>query len=134
MKKKEKEEIIPKNYCFFIKNIPKFIHKLTSYSKLIYEEIKKRGNINNTSNRTSRSSMGEKENRKTKVKSVIDEYTVLMHEALEKRRIFYPPNNEDDLCLNDINCEDDKNNDGKPIDIPSEFKEIAKHTIKKIIL
>ena len=136
MKKKEKEEIIPKNYCFFLKTIPQFIEKLVSYRKLIYEELIKIENRNN-----SRSIISQKDNKKTKVKSIIDEYINFIDKALEKSRIFYPSRktiNDDDLSfrntINEKDSADDKNNDQKPKNIPSEFKEIAKHSIKNYII
>ena len=138
VKKKDKEDMAPKNYCFFCSNIGYFINKFTDYYKLIYEELKNislaTGEINKTNSELS-------VNPETNAKSVIDDYKLYILDALDNCRIFDPPikkNYEDDsifrTTINDRESIVNKKEEEIPKDIPTECKEKASHSILNFIL
>ena len=88
VKKKDKEDMAPKNYCFFCSNIGYFINKFTDYYKLIYEELK---NISLETGEIKKTNSELSVHPETKAKSVIDDYKLYILDALDNCRIFDPP-------------------------------------------
>ena len=139
-KKKDKEDILPKNYCFFCYNIANFISRYTDYYKSIYEDIasqfleeKKQNKI--TPSQESKTKE-EKEKKETKAKLVLDNYMEYLSIALDESKLFEPSplkkiSTEDDYqreSIININEEENVKN------ISSDYKEKVKHSIYNYIL
>ena len=139
-KKKDKEDIPPKNYIFFCNSINHFIYKFTEYYDLIYEELKqiKDKNMKNRPINGNEINL----NPETRAKYVIDEYMTYILDSLDECKIFEPPpkkNNEDGSLFRESIAERESIMNAnieneKPKDIPSECKEKAKHSILNFIL
>ena len=130
-KKKDKEDLQPKNISFFCFTIAHFISRYTDYYKSIYEDIasqfleEKKQNKNTQSQET-----------KTKAKLVLDNYMEYLSIALDESKLFEPS------PLKKVSTEDDyqresiiNNNEEENVkNIPSDYKEKVKHSIYNYIL
>ena len=139
-KKKDKEELLPKNFCFFCNSIGHFINRFSDYYYLLFEELKQLSFVDKIMKKNSKgnelSSSPE-----TKAKSVLDQYMNYIADALDECRIFDQPIRktiDDDSIfrgtINERESEVNKNLDEKPKDTPSICKEKAKHSIINLIL
>ena len=140
-KKKDKEDIFPKNYNFFSYNIVHFIQRFTEYYKSIYDEIRQ-AIEQSSKNKTKTVAMSEFSiNPETRAKNIIEEYMQYISDAMDECRIFDPPikkTNDDDSIfrgsINERESELDEKEGEKPRNIPLECKEKAKHSILNFIL
>ena len=140
-KKKEKEEIAPKNFIFFTFNVSQFIQRFTDYYKLIYEELKQFMGKNAKNKLRTLSSAEITVNPETKALSIIEQYMKYISDALDECKIFEIPlkktNDDDSIFRGTINVMESENDiieAEKPRDISMECKEKAKHSILDFIL
>ena len=136
-KKKDKEDIQPKNFNFFCNTITHFISRYTDYYKSIYEDITSQSFFKNTQNQKEKIKE-EKGNKETKAKLVLDNYMEYLSIALDESKLFEPSPLKKIISVDDYEEECIINNNEeenvKKNNILSEYKEKVKHSIYNYIL
>ena len=136
-KKKDKEDIQPKNFNFFCYTITHFISRYTDYYKSIYEDITSQSFFKNTQNQKEKIKE-EKGNKETKAKLVLDNYMEYLSIALDESKLFEPSPLKKIISVDDYEEECIINNNEeenvKKNNILSEYKEKVKHSIYNYIL
>ena len=136
-KKKDKEDIQPKNFNFFCYTITHFISRYTDYYKSIYEDITSQSFFENTQNQKEKIKE-EKGNKETKAKLVLDNYMEYLSIALDESKLFEPSPLKKIISVDDYEEECIINNNEeenvKKNNILSEYKEKVKHSIYNYIL